>query len=53
VDEKIEVLRAAAPLLLTQRGKGCVRSEISSTTFDNSSELAPAEGVIAFADFGG
>jgi hypothetical protein len=40
VDEKIEVRRAAAPLLLTQRDKGCVRSKISSTTFDNSSVLS-------------
>jgi hypothetical protein len=38
VDEQIEVRRAAAPLLLTQRDKGRVRSKISSTTFDNSSD---------------
>ena len=42
MDEKIEVLRAAAPLLLARRDKGCVRPRISSTTFDNSSRASVA-----------
>jgi len=37
VDEKIEVPREAAPLLLAQRGQRMCPPKISSTTFDNTS----------------
>ena len=36
-DEKIEVLREAAPFLLAQRGQRMRSPKISSTTFDNTS----------------
>jgi hypothetical protein len=51
VEEKIEVRRAAVPLLVTQRGKRCVRPKISSTTFDNSS-IGPHETTTAAAHNG-